>query len=200
MGKHKFYFSYKITSGVLCFFLCLLALCHSPTAQAQVITTIAGTAVPGFSGDGGPATAAQFNNPKVATDNAGNIFIADYSNYRIRKIDPSGIVTTVVDSVFLPGWIAGDGTNIYYWSNPHLTTGWPGPWDELKKRTPSGAIMLLAGGGTYDATDGYPATSGIFDPLSMGVDTAGKVYLSNGVLSRRFRYSSPVCRFGHNRV
>ncbi len=62
---------------------------------AGVITTIAGTGVAGFSGDTGQATAAQINTPfDVAVDSAGNVYIADTGNQRIRKVDPSGVITT----------------------------------------------------------------------------------------------------------
>jgi len=61
-----------------------------------IITTVAGTGVQGFSGDGGPATAAQLNDPTgVAVDEAGNLYIADAENHRIRKVDTGGIITTV---------------------------------------------------------------------------------------------------------
>ncbi|MHC4499218.1 MAG: NHL domain-containing protein, partial [Planctomycetota bacterium] len=65
-------------------------------AATGIITTVAGT-TSGLSGDSGPATAAQLNNPSgVAVDGAGNVFIADYDNHRIRKvISPTGIITTV---------------------------------------------------------------------------------------------------------
>jgi sugar lactone lactonase YvrE len=69
---------------------------------AGVITTVAGTgpgtreASGGFSGDGGPATAAQLNFPEgVAVDSAGNLFVADSGNHRVRKVEPGGIITTV---------------------------------------------------------------------------------------------------------
>jgi len=66
-----------------------------------VITTIAGTGVSGYSGDGGAATNAQFNQPiAAAVDNSGNIYIGDEGGHVVRKIDNSGIITTV----------AGDGT------------------------------------------------------------------------------------------
>src|SRR5579883_1542087 len=63
------------------------------------ISTFAGTGVFGFSGDGGPATSAQLSSPSgVALDSAGNLFIADQSNGRIRKVDASGTITTVAGS------------------------------------------------------------------------------------------------------
>ena len=61
-----------------------------------VITTVAGTGVAGYSGDGGPATAAQFNLPKgIFFDHTGNLLIAEFNGDRIRKIDPLGIVSTI---------------------------------------------------------------------------------------------------------
>ncbi len=63
------------------------------------ISTIAGTGVAGFSGDGGPALAAMLNAPyAVAFDKSGNLYVSDYNNYRIRKITPDGIISTVVGS------------------------------------------------------------------------------------------------------
>jgi uncharacterized protein (TIGR03437 family) len=60
------------------------------------ITTVAGSGTAGFSGDGGPARQAQLNNPvSVAVDGSGNIYIADSINGRVRRVDPSGIITTV---------------------------------------------------------------------------------------------------------
>jgi sugar lactone lactonase YvrE len=63
------------------------------------ITTIAGNGTAGFSGDGGPATSASLNLPSgVAVDSEGNLFIADRSNNRIRKIDTKGNISTVAGS------------------------------------------------------------------------------------------------------
>ncbi len=61
-----------------------------------IITSVAGTGTSGYSGDGGPATSAAISPNGVALDTSGNIFIADTSNYRIRKVTAStGIITTV---------------------------------------------------------------------------------------------------------
>ena len=59
------------------------------------LTLIAGNSRAGFSGDGGPAVSAQLNAPQgLALDAAGNLYIADSVNNRVRKVDPSGIITT----------------------------------------------------------------------------------------------------------
>src|SRR5258708_6132146 len=77
-------------------FLCVTLLGGSPL-QAQMITTLAGNGMPGFSGDGGTAGGARVNSPYgVALDNSGNVLIADSANHRIRRVDTmTGIITTV---------------------------------------------------------------------------------------------------------
>ncbi len=73
-----------------------------------IISTVAGTGINGFSGDGGPAATAQLNYPNdVVADASGNIFIADYNNNRIRRVSPSGVITTVAGNGS-PGF-SGDG-------------------------------------------------------------------------------------------
>src|SRR5947209_8773472 len=60
----------------------------------------AGNGTAGFSGDGGPATAAQFtaNYMALAVDSSGSLFLADQFNHRVRKVSPDGLITTVVGS------------------------------------------------------------------------------------------------------
>ena len=71
------------------------------------LTLVAGIGISGFGGDGGPATGASLREPVgVALDGAGNLFIADQSNHRIRKVDTSGIITTVAGNGF--GGFSGD--------------------------------------------------------------------------------------------
>lgn len=68
---------------------------------AGVVSVIAGTGVAGFSGDLGPATAAKLNCPTgLALDSAGDLFIADSINYRIRKVTPDGTIKTVAGNGF----------------------------------------------------------------------------------------------------
>ena len=65
-------------------------------ATNGTITTVAGTGAVGFSGDGGPATTALLNGPsRVALDKAGNLYITDSGNYRVRKVSLDGTITTV---------------------------------------------------------------------------------------------------------
>jgi hypothetical protein len=61
-----------------------------------IITTVAGNGTPGYSGDGGPATRSQLNQPtKLAADSSGNLFIIDSGNNRVREVTPDGIIRTV---------------------------------------------------------------------------------------------------------
>jgi hypothetical protein len=76
---------------------------------AGLINTIAGIGTAGFGGDGGPATSASLNQPRdVAFDTAGNLYIADTLNYRIRMVTPSGVITTVAGNG-AGGSFGGDG-------------------------------------------------------------------------------------------
>ncbi|MBV8842441.1 MAG: hypothetical protein JO307_06485 [Bryobacterales bacterium] len=75
-----------------------------------IITTVAGTGVPGFSGDGGPATRAQLNSPRgIALDASGNLYIADYLNSRVREI-VNGTITTIAGGVSPVFGYGGDGS------------------------------------------------------------------------------------------
>src|SRR5215208_4674453 len=74
---------------------------------AGVISTFAGTGTAGLSGDGGAATSARLNAPAdVAIDAAGNVYIADSGNSRIRKVTPAGIISTYAGTI---SGYSGDG-------------------------------------------------------------------------------------------
>ena len=82
------------------------------TIQPGNIATVAGNGTPGFNGDGGQATAAEIYNPSgVAVDKAGNIYIADLYNYRVRKVSPSGVISTV----------SGNGNSFYSGNGPAVS-------------------------------------------------------------------------------
>ncbi|GAA4464608.1 hypothetical protein GCM10023093_15280 [Nemorincola caseinilytica] len=104
-------------------------------APDGTISTIAGTGVAGYSGDGGPATAAQMNTPMaVATDGMGNVYISEYAGARVRKVDAAGNISTV----------AGTGAHGY--------SGDGGPGVLAQLFGPSG--LTYSGGYLYIADEG----------------------------------------------
>lgn len=164
------------------------------------ITTVAGTGTPGFSGDGGPATNATFKNPfAVATDPVGDLLVADGYNNRLRKIDPSGQISTLAgDSAY--GY-AGDGkaaTNTSLYNPWGLTVDGVGNVffsDEynyrLRKVNTNGLVSTVAGGGANDPGKGGAATSAkLYDPLGVAVDAAGNVYFADDTYRRIYRVST----------
>jgi YD repeat-containing protein len=148
------------------------------------ITTVAGTGVAGFSGDGGPATSAKLNNPfGVEVDGQGNIFIADVNN-RIRKVTPAGIITTVAGngvngysgdggpatSAQISGSVALDGHG-----NLYISGG-----NRVRKVDTNGIITTIAGTGTaaYNG-DNIPAITANFTASGVAVDGLGNFYIGD---------------------
>jgi uncharacterized protein (TIGR03437 family) len=153
------------------------------------ITTVAGNGVQGYSGDGGPATAASLNLPYgVAVDAAGNVYMADYANRRIRKVTPGGTITTVAGNG-LSGY-SGDG-------GPATAASLYGPWDvavdaagnlyiadsanqRIRKVSPAGIITTVAGDGRSGFSgDGGPATAASLGAIGVAVDSAGNLYIAD---------------------
>jgi sugar lactone lactonase YvrE len=154
------------------------------------ITTIAGTGAAGFSGDGGAATSATLNLPTaVAVDAAGNLYIADTNNHRIRKITGTAITT-----------VAGDGEQLYLNDGVAPTqTGLDSPSgiavdaagnlyigdtrnQRVRKVTlSSGLISTVAGNGTKSfAGDGGVATSaGLATPRGVAAAADGSIYFAD---------------------
>jgi sugar lactone lactonase YvrE/phosphodiesterase/alkaline phosphatase D-like protein len=164
-------------------------------AATGIITTVVGNGPPGFGGDGGPAYDASLSNPYgVAVDNSGNLFIADYYNNRVRKVDAvSKIITTLVGngppgfggdggpavdaSLSTPTAVAVDSAgNVYIadYSNGSIR----------KVDAVSKIITTVAGNGVfgYGGPDGVPATSVSLGYLTgVAVDTTGTIYISDRV-------------------
>jgi YD repeat-containing protein len=155
-----------------------------------IITTIAGTGVAGFSGDGGLATAAQMNSPEgVAVDQSGNIYVADTLNYRVCKIDSNGIMTTIAGTDYY-GY-SGDGgpataARLFYPMSVTVDQSgniYIADWGEnrIRKIDLSGIITTIVGTGVYGYSgDGGPATSAqLSSPSSVAVDQNGNIYVAD---------------------
>jgi sugar lactone lactonase YvrE len=154
-----------------------------------IITTIAGNGAGGFGGDGGPATAASLDHPIDAkVDGAGNLYITEFNNSRVRKVDTNGIITTIAGNggsgfsgIGGPATSASLGNliglaldaagNIYFSSINRGT--------HVLKVDLNGILTLVAGGGSGD--DGGPATKAALSASVTGVavDTAGNVYFAD---------------------
>jgi len=144
------------------------------SAVAPSIVSIAGTGKSGFGGDGGPATVAQFSAiESVAVGPDGSVYVADLDNHRVRRIDTSGIVTTVAGTG--TAGFSGDGgpaTQAQLDSANGIAIGPDGslyisdaaesvsPADRVRRVTPDGIITTVAGGGRPrdGLGDGLPAT------------------------------------------
>ncbi len=166
--------------------------CVRKINTAGIITTIAGTGVAGFSGNGGPATAAHFNGVYgVCMDYSGNLYISDNGNYVIRKVNTAGIVTTFAGTGTMgysgdggpatnahlgaPAYIRADNTgNIFFADNFNHA---------IRKISTSGIITTIAGNGIPGYSgDGGPATDAQLNyPVGVWPDNAGNVYIGDGL-------------------
>lgn len=101
----------KTLNSHLLLLICFTIACFTTKiSKAQIITTYAGTTA-GYSGDGGPATASELNLPDgVVFDNAGNLYIADWNNYRVRKVTPAGTISTIAGNGTGSGLLGDGGT------------------------------------------------------------------------------------------
>ena len=154
------------------------------------MTTIAGDGTSGFGGDGGPATAAQLRVPlDVAVDSTGNVYIADAANARIRKVDTSGMISTIAGDggsgfggdggpaiaaqLGNPAGVALDNLGNVYVADSAT--------DRIRKIDTAGTISTIAGDGTFNFSgDGGPATAArLGTPLDVALDSAGSLYIAD---------------------
>jgi hypothetical protein len=163
--------------------------------STNIITTVAGNGTVGFSGDGGPAISAQFNNViDLDIDNNGNLFILDNLNSRVRKVDAAGIISTVAGngvrlvyagdggiatsaSLYNPIGISVDANNNFYiGDNYHIR----------QVNTATGIISSVAGTGSMNFSgDGGPATSAGVYGGSTDFDNNGNMYVPDGPRIRK---------------
>jgi hypothetical protein len=143
------------------------------TTSTYNIYTIAGTGIIGYTGDGGLASAAQFNSPHgIHIDAAGNILINDHSNYTIRKIDTSGIINTIVGNG--TSGYSGDGGpataarvnqvfDVITDASGNMYIG-DGANHRIRKISAAGIITTIAGTGTAGyGGDGGAATAALIN-------------------------------------
>jgi len=156
----------------------------------NIITTFAGSGSPGFTGDGGPAASAQLNFPtNIASDGAGNIYISDFGNNRIRKVTAGGAISTFAGNgtggysgdtgpatsaqIYQPEGLAVDAAGNLYISDAGN--------NRVRKVTLGGVITTVVGTGARGyAGDGGPATSAqISQPEGLAVDANGNLYIAD---------------------
>ncbi len=170
-------------------------------SPAGAFTTVAGTGLRGYSGDGGPATLAQLREPRdVAVDGAGNLYISDTGNYRVRRVSPGGIITTVAGNGTL-GFSGDGGPAVSAQLNDPLGVALDGAgsiyladmWNHrIRRVSPSGIITTIAGTGAEGYSgDGGPAKSARLGyPTGLAVDSMGRVYFATG---NAVRMLTPSC-------
>jgi len=171
-------------------------------APGGTITTVAGTGVPGFSGDGGPAPSAQLSNPAgVAATPDGGLLVADSGNQRVRRVSPGGTITTVAGTGVAGS--AGDG-------GPATSGQLDDPRDvaptadggfliadknnnRVRRVSPGGTITTVAGTGTAGFTgDGGPAAGArLANPFGVS-PTADGGFLIADTINNRIRRVSPA--------
>jgi hypothetical protein len=184
---------------------CAVATLGALAAPAQAapgdISTFAGTGAAGFGGDGGPATSATLRQPTaVAWLGDGSALVADFANHRIRRISPSGQITTV----------AGTGTAGYSGDGGTATSArlnWPLDVEptadggfliadlgnkRVRRVSPAGVITTVAGTGAAGTTgDGGPATSARLDAPTGVAITGDGGFLVADAGAHRVRRVSP---------
>jgi len=154
------------------------------------ISTVAGNGTAGFSGDGGPALSAEVNEPQgVAVDSAGNLYIADDSNNRIRRVAPDGTITTVAGNG--SAGFSGDSgqatsaelnqpnrVSVDISGNLYIADSFN---NRIRKVDTNGIITTVAGNGVQGYSgDGGPATSAsLNDPGDAVSDPAGNLFIAD---------------------
>ncbi|HWZ22633.1 MAG TPA: T9SS type A sorting domain-containing protein, partial [Cytophagaceae bacterium] len=149
-----------------------------------VVTTLAGSGTAGSVDATG--TLASFHNPYgVVVDTSGNVYVADQSNNKIRKITPTGVVTTFAGSgtygsVNATGTLASfnqpEGLAIDASGNIYVADAVN---NKIRKITPAGVVTTLAGSGAIGSVDANGTLASFEFPTDMAVDASGNVYISD---------------------
>jgi hypothetical protein len=164
-------------------------------SPSGIITTVAGNAIYGYSGDGGAATNAGLHYPTgVTVDGSGNLFIADSYNSRIRKVSPSGIISTVAGNgtygysgdggaatnaaLTYPSGVSVDGSDNLFIAESDIS--------RIRKVSSSGVITTVAGNGTdgYSGDGGAATAAALYGPRGVSVDSSGNLFIADYSNSR----------------
>jgi len=154
--------------------------------SSGIIITVAGSGGQGFSGDNGLATSAEFSSPDgMCFDAIGNLYVADRYNYRIRKIDVFGIITTYAGSgssgfcgdngpatsacLFEPSYLCMDTYGNLYIGDFHNS--------RIRKVNTSGIISTFAGGGSSSANNILATSASFSDTWGVGIDQFNNIYV-----------------------
>ena len=156
-------------------------------STAGIISTVAGTGIPGYNGDSIQATDAQLGLcPSLAVDKAGNIYIS--SELRIRKVDTAGIITTIAGTADTPMFngdgIAATAARIATWGIAIDTIGniYLGDANRIRVIDTFGIIHTIAGTGVAGSSgDGGPATLAEVQPLDIAIDKYLNVYFTDNL-------------------
>ena len=157
-----------------------------------IISTVAGTGVSGFAGDGGPANAALLNQPYgLALDAAGNLYIADLGNGRIRKVTANGNIQTVAGGGSLPQGrtaLGGPATDATFTAPRNVALDPDGTLyisdfgaNIVYRVSPTGYLTVLAGTGTagFSGDDSSPNLAQLSSPAGIASDGDGAVYIAD---------------------
>lgn len=152
-------------------------------SQSGTVTTIAGNGVSGA--DDGNGTSATFTRPVgLAVDTSGNVYVADVSNNRIRKISPAGVVSTFAGSS--ASFADGTGTAGLFNSPYGLAADAAGNIyvadeanNRIRKITPAGVVSTVAGNGSAGCIDGTGSAASFSNPSGVALDDLGNIYVAD---------------------
>lgn len=178
-------------------------------SPSGTVTTIAGTGQADYLGDGGPAIYARLNTPlTVAADRAGNVYIADTGNHRVRRVTPGGVISTVAGNG-LRGF-GGEGTlatisqldspsALAFDADENLYIADAGN-HRVRRVAPNGIITTVAGSGikAFTGDGGLAVLASLDTPRGVAMDNSGNLYVADTGNNRvrRVNSSGVIASFG----